>query len=65
MLENAGEHPPLEPPKGNAALSTPLLGLSPVRPVRLQTSRTVINLCDFKPLYLWEFVMAMTENVYK
>lgn len=52
-LENAAEQPPLEPPEGNAALSTPLLCLSPVRPVRLLTSRTVINFCDFKPLHLW------------
>lgn len=52
-LENAREQPPLEPPERNAALSTPHLRLSPMRPVRLLTSRTLINFCDFKPLHLW------------
>lgn len=48
----------LEPSEG-----TSLLALQPSEiHFKLLTSRTVINLCHFKPLNLWQFVIAAIEN---
>lgn len=46
-----------------ASRRTKSLILAPKTPSKLLTSQTVaINLCWFKPLPLWQFVRAATEN---